>query len=75
MGWIGGPLVQCMPDRKYKLDVDEMLSVAVDEAELPAEIEAVGDKDEVVVRDSEEVGEGLAPFVSDAVALKLAVDE
>jgi hypothetical protein len=55
--------------------VDEMLSVAVDEAESPAEIEAVGDKDEVVVRDSEEVGEGLAPFVSDAVALKLAVDE
>jgi len=52
-----------------------MLSVAVEEAELPAEIEAVGDKDEVVVRDSEEVGEGLTPLVSEAVALKLAVDE
>ena len=52
-----------------------MLSVAVDEAELPTEIEAVGDKDDVEVWDSEEVGEGLTPSVSEAVALKLAVDE
>ena len=52
-----------------------MLSVAVEEALLPGEIEAVGDKDAVEVRDSEEEEEGLAPVVSDAVALRLAVDE
>ncbi len=55
--------------------MDEMLSVAVEEALLPGEIEAVGEIDAVVVRDSEEVEEGSAPIVSDAVALRLAVDE